>query len=264
LDVYILLNLGVLKMGENAATALTGAALPTGEMAGHSFFQMVSGSGPVVFSVLLILIALSIISWTITIAKYFQFRRARQESAEFSELFWQSRIFSRIEDSAARLESSPLAQVFRAGYREFVQRSQRSAGAAVGAPRRTVGAEFSEAETDTIERTMKRAEAAEGAKLEQGLTFLANVATSAPFIGLFGTVWGIMNAFHGLQFAKSTSIQAVAPGISEALIATAIGLAAAIPASIAFNYGVVATREMRESMERFTREFLSLTKQQNS
>lgn len=250
-------------MGEETAAALASGNLPGAEATGHGFFGMISSSGPVVFAVLLILIALSVVSWTITIVKYFQFKRARQESAEFSELFWQSRIFARIEDSAVRLEASPLAQVFRSGYREFSQRVQRLSSAAVGGSRRVMATELSELEIDTIERSMQRAEAAEAAKLEHGLTFLATAATAAPFIGLFGTVWGIMNAFHGLSFAKSTSIQAVAPGISEALVATAIGLAAAIPASVAYNYGVVATREFRDAMERFTKEFLSLTRQQN-
>jgi biopolymer transport protein TolQ len=86
------------------------------------------------------------------------------------------------------------------------------------------------------------------------------VASAAPFIGLFGTVWGIMNAFHGLGMAKSTSIQAVAPGISEALVATAIGLAAAIPAAIAYNYFVVATKEFREHMETFSGDFLNIAR----
>ena len=97
-------------------------------------------------------------------------------------------------------------------------------------------------------------------KLENGTTFLATTASAVPFIGLFGTVWGIMNAFHSLAFAKSTSIQAVAPGISEALVATAVGLAAAIPASIAYNYFAVSVRRYRESMNKFSDEFLSLAR----
>ena len=109
---------------------------------------------------------------------------------------------------------------------------------------------------------MRRAESGEAIKLESGLTFLATVASAAPFIGLFGTVWGIMNAFHGLSTAKSTSIQAVAPGISEALVATAIGLAAAIPAAVAYNYCSVAVRQFRDHMSRFTLEFLNLARHQ--
>lgn len=94
------------------------------------------------------------------------------------------------------------------------------------------------------------------------MTFLATVASAAPFIGLFGTVWGIMNAFHGLQFAKSTTIQAVAPGISEALVATAVGLAAAIPAAIAYNYSTAAMKRFRESMNVFILDFLTIARRE--
>ena len=96
--------------------------------------------------------------------------------------------------------------------------------------------------------------------MEKGVTFLATTASAAPFIGLFGTVWGIMRAFNNLGSAQMTTIQAVAPGISEALVATAIGLAAAIPAAIAYNYFAVALRQARESMGRFTEEFLTVAK----
>ena len=231
------------------------------EIQSQGLFGMVAGSGPVVFAVLLVLLALSIWSWTITLVKILQYRRARNESEEFSTLFWESRNFARIEDSAVRLEGSPLAQIFRSGAREFSQLLHAGGQAVANSPRRT-GAQIERADLETVERTMRRTLSEELSKLERGLTFLATVASAAPFIGLFGTVWGIMNAFHGLSYAKSTSIQAVAPGISEALVATAIGLAAAIPAAVAYNYCAVAIRGFRDSMERFTLEFLSLARRQ--
>lgn len=210
---------------------------------------MVLGSSPVVQLVLVILILLSVWSWTITIAKYLQFRRARHDSNEFRSIFWETRNFTRIEDSSRRLESSPLAQVFASGYRELAQAATGNGGTAEQS-----------VQLGSVERALKRAELDESRKLERGITFLATVASAAPFIGLFGTVWGIMNAFHGLSTAKSTTLQAVAPGISEALVATAIGLAAAIPAAVAYNYFAVAVRQFRESMDTFSSDFLSIAR----
>jgi len=217
----------------------------------QGIFAMITGSGAVVQIVLIILIWLSIVSWTITVAKFLQLRRARSESDEFSNIFWETRNLARVSDSSARLSASPLARVFQSGYKELSAISQEQKATLSGAG----GSELA-----TVERALKRAELSEAEKLEGGVTFLATVASAAPFIGLFGTVWGIMNAFHGLSSAKNSTIQAVAPGISEALVATAIGLAAAIPAAIAYNYFAVDVRRFRESMEKFTEEFLTVAK----
>ena len=219
----------------------------------HSIFSMVLGSGPVVQGVLILLIITSVCSWAITIAKILQFRRARSDSESFSSIFWETRNLARVDDSAKRLAGSPLVQVFSSGYRELthlLQDAETNRG-------RVTDAEY---EMGVVERALKRAEFEESQRLERGNTFLATVASAAPFVGLFGTVWGIMNAFHGLGSMKSSTIQAVAPGISEALVATAIGLAAAIPAAIAYNYFAVAVREFRESMDKFSAEFMSLAR----
>lgn len=216
-------------------------------MNGSGMFSMVLGSGPVVQGVLFLLIGLSIWSWTITVAKYIQFRKAKDDTDEFSTIFWETRSLPRLDDSARRLEASPLARVFASGYRELSHLYQE--GVTKKIERATLG---------TVERALKRAEVEEGVRLEKGITFLATVASAAPFIGLFGTVWGIMNAFHGLSSVQSVTIQAVAPGISEALVATAIGLAAAIPAAVAYNYFAVAVRQFRESMDAFREEFLNI------
>ena len=116
------------------------------------------------------------------------------------------------------------------------------------------------ANLESVEMALRRAEMDEARKLESGVTFLATVASSAPFVGLFGTVVGIMTAFHGLSYAKSSTIQAVAPGISEALFATAVGLAAAIPSAIAYNFFAVVIKRMKQSMAAFSDEFLSVAK----
>ncbi|MCB0360802.1 MAG: MotA/TolQ/ExbB proton channel family protein, partial [Bdellovibrionales bacterium] len=206
----------------------------------HSLLEMVTGSGPVVQAVLIILILLSIWSWAITLAKIMQLRKAATDSDEFSALFWESRNFSRVDDSTERLVSSPLVHLFRSGYRELGHITDPEG-------QREERASDLESDLDSVKRALKRAELDQVRRLERGITFLATVASAAPFIGLFGTVWGIMNAFHGLSSVKSTTLQAVAPGISEALVATAIGLAAAIPAAMAYNYFAVAVRHFRES-----------------
>lgn len=220
-----------------------------------SIFSMVSGSGPVVQLVLIILICLSIWSWAITIAKAMQFSKARKESEEFSGIFWETRNFARVDDSSRRLSSSPLVRVFSSGYRELshiLQETRESTRSTTKNPELMLA---------TVEHALKRAGIEESVRLEKGITFLASVASSAPFIGLFGTVWGIMNAFHGLSKGNSSTIQAVAPGISEALVATAIGLAAAIPAAIAYNFLVSAVRRFKQTMISFSDEFLDIAKQ---
>ncbi len=214
----------------------------------HSIIDMMFGSGPVVQTVLYLLIIISVWSWAITISKYLQFRRAKQHSDEFRDIFWESRNLARIDDATRRLEGSPLAKVFIAGYRELTHVIQEGKESSAN----------SASDLSTVEQALRRAQLDEIFSLERGVTFLATVASAAPFIGLFGTVWGIMNSFHGLSSAKSTTLQAVAPGISEALIATAIGLAAAIPAAIAYNYLSMSIRRFRQSMDNFVGEFLNI------
>jgi biopolymer transport protein TolQ len=227
--------------------------VPAAVVEAPSILNMIFGSGLVVQSVLIILILLSVWSWAITIAKSIQFRRAQANSDEFAQVFWESRNFARIDESSRRLTSSPLVSVFTSGYRELLHTLQetKESGATPLDPSSELG---------TVERALRRAELEESHRLEKGVTFLASVASAAPFIGLFGTVWGIMNAFHGLSQAKSSTIQAVAPGISEALVATAVGLAAAIPAAIAYNYFTASLKKFRQSMDGFSEEFLNIAR----
>jgi biopolymer transport protein TolQ len=213
--------------------------------------HLVLGSGPVVLAVLWILIGFSAGSWGVTFYKLGQIRRARKQSERFVEIFWESKNLTQIHTASLDYKQSPVAQVFRAGYQELL--------------RLTRARRQGEAESDTelggidnVERALRRATNQEVTKLEKALTFLATTASTAPFIGLFGTVWGIMTAFRGLSTAQTSSIQAVAPGISEALIATAVGLAAAIPAVVAFNHFSREVRVLHADMENFGSEFLNI------
>jgi biopolymer transport protein TolQ len=215
-----------------------------------SLFEMITSSGPVVQLVLYSLVILSIACWTITIQKILQFNKASKDTDAFTNLFWDTKNFARIDDGSRRLTASPLTRVFASGYRELISTFQEN----------EKSGRKSDVDFELIERALRRAEIEESARLEKGVTFLATTASAAPFIGLFGTVWGIMNAFHGLGDAKSSTLQAVAPGISEALVATAVGLAAAIPAAIAFNFFTVTIKRFRQSMSGFSSEFINVAK----
>ncbi|MCB0359310.1 MAG: protein TolQ [Bdellovibrionales bacterium] len=214
--------------------------------------NLVLGSGAVVQGVLILLLIMSIATWGIVIGKSLQFRTAKRQTSKFSDVFWGSRNLSQISEASHRMKASPVAMVFAAGYRELTQILKGSKD-----QHRDVNL-FGDLEN--VDRALKRAKAEELTRVERGTTFLATTASAAPFIGLFGTVWGIMNAFIGLSQVKTSSIQAVAPGISEALIATAIGLAAAIPAAIAYNYFTQQVRVWGRSMDMFSAEFLNIAR----
>jgi biopolymer transport protein TolQ len=218
----------------------------------QSILEMMIGSSPVVQLVLMLLIGFSVVSWAIIFMKRIQMRRAEKQSDRFIDIFWDAKNLTAINTASLDLKASPVAQVFRAGYQELARytRAKRHESA-------------DEMSTDlggvaNVERAMKRAASQEITKLENSLTFLATTASAAPFVGLFGTVWGIMNAFRGLSVTQSSSIQAVAPGISEALIATAIGLAAAIPAVMAYNHFAGRVRVLAAEMDNFASEFLNI------
>ncbi|OGQ83566.1 MAG: protein TolQ [Deltaproteobacteria bacterium RIFCSPLOWO2_12_FULL_60_19] len=215
--------------------------------------DLVKGSGPVVLLVLYLLVLFSVVSWGIILYKYGQVRRAKGESEKFLEIFWDSRNLSSIHDASRELKASPVAHVFRSGYEELLRVSRSKKENPAG---ETLTTELGG--VDNVSRAMKRATSVEITKLEKALTFLATTASTTPFIGLFGTVWGIMNAFRGLSVTHSSSIQAVAPGIAEALIATAAGLAAAIPAVIAYNHFVQKIKVLATEMDNFSHEFLNI------
>ena len=221
---------------------------------GMGVVELVTGTGPVVAVVLWLLVAFSIGSWGIILYKLFQISRARRQSEKFIAIFWESKNLAAIHTASVGLKLSPVAQVFRAGYQELLQLTR--------AKRQAVGSD-SGFSTDlggvaNVTRAMKRQENVELTKLESGITFLATTGSTCPFIGLFGTVWGIMTAFLGLSAAHTSSIQAVAPGIAEALITTAVGLVAAIPAQMFYNFFIARVRVLATEMDNFTSEFLNI------
>lgn len=224
-----------------------------GVMRQEGLISMVTGSGPVVQAVLYVLILFSVLSWGIIFYKLRQIRVARRQSARFIEIFWDTKNLTTIHTSSQELKQSPVAQVFRAGYQELLRltRVKRQNPGDVALDTELGG-------IDNVERAMKRATNQEITRLERALTFLATTASATPFIGLFGTVWGIMTAFRGLSVTQSSSIQAVAPGIAEALIATATGLVAAIPAVVAYNHFARQIRVLSAEMENFSSEFLNI------
>ncbi len=213
---------------------------------------MLVGSGPVVSAVLYTLIAASVASWAIVIFKARQMRAARLGVEEFQRLFWETRNLAEVSRACSQLGPNPLAAVFTAGYDELLRlRNRKKAAAEEGLSTELSG-------VANVERAMRRAAHRERTELEKLLTFLATTSSTAPFIGLFGTVWGIMNSFMGLSAGGPSSIQAVAPGISEALIATAAGLAAAIPSLVAYNHFARAARLVAGEMDSFISEFLNI------
>ncbi|MFP6662733.1 MAG: protein TolQ [Deltaproteobacteria bacterium] len=213
--------------------------------------HLFAGTGPVVMAVLWILVAASAGSWGIMVYKLGQIRRARRQSERFVIIFWESKSLGQIHTASLDFAQSPVAQVFRAGYQELMRLTRGK--------RREDESDTELAGSANVERAMRRATNQELIRLEKSLTFLATTASTAPFIGLFGTVWGIMNAFQSLATEQSSTIQAVAPGISEALVATAVGLAAAIPSVVAYNHFTRQVSVLNSDMDSFSAEFLNIT-----
>jgi biopolymer transport protein TolQ len=214
--------------------------------------ELIANAGLVVKLVLLILAYFSVTSWAIIIFKELSIRKAMRESERFLDSFWAKRRFDAISQGLGEFRYSPVAVLFREGYQELLQNSR---------PGERDGGEQLEAslgEQERIARVLRRASTSETHRLEKYLSFLATTGSAAPFIGLFGTVWGIMDAFHGIGQSGSASLAVVAPGISEALVATAIGLVAAIPAVIAYNHFVNKVNVLIGEMDNFCQEMLNI------
>jgi len=201
-------------------------------MGGDTILTMIWKAGTVVKFVLLILLSFSIFSWAIVFYKFRLFSKVEKESREFYQAFLKGKQWNSLYQSTRELTVSPLANLFRAAY------------------------SIDDASMDEIKTTLRRVETMEAARLERYLTFLATTGSTTPFIGLFGTVWGIMNSFMGIGRIGAASLAVVAPGIAEALIATAAGLGAAIPAVIAYNYFLSRTRRNIGRIEDFSRELI--------
>jgi biopolymer transport protein TolQ len=226
----------------------------------ESFLSMAFHSGPVVGGVLLLLLLSSVGCWAVILYKLNLIRRAVKQNRQFLDIFWDSRDFRNILSHTEKLTRSPLAAVFREGYAEW--RRSRAEGGSEKSARRGRDLSADGGLVENVDRALKRTVESETAAMERLLVFLATVASAAPFVGLFGTVWGIMESFRDIGITGTANLAVVAPGISEALIATATGLAAAIPAVVAYNYLVNAIQRMGTEMDGFSSEFLNIVTRQ--
>ncbi|RPH41143.1 MAG: protein TolQ [Desulfobulbaceae bacterium] len=221
-----------------------------------SITDMILHAGPVGQLVMLTLLIFSTISWTIVFMKVRLYRKVRLDSEDFLETFWSSTNLNEAYKAAEEFDFSPEASVFSAGFTEL-QKINRIRNRKDEAPS-TDTLEMQLATMDNLKRAVRKAEAQEMTKLGSALAFLATTGSATPFIGLFGTVWGIMASFHDIGQRGSASLAVVAPGISEALVATAAGLAVAIPAVIFYNYFSNKLSDIDGNMQNFTTDFLNL------
>ena len=221
-----------------------------------SISNMILHAGPMGQMVMLTLLLFSLASWSIIFMKSRMFKKAVNETDDFLESFWSSKTLNDADDSAKNYPLSPEAAVFTAGFSELQKinkirnRSETDTG--------NEPLEMQLATMDNLKRAIRKAESQEMSDLGKSLSFLATTGSAAPFIGLFGTVWGIMASFHDIGMRGSASLAVVAPGISEALVATAAGLAVAIPAVIAYNFFANQLIEIENEMQNFSTDFLNL------
>lgn len=211
-----------------------------------SLWSLIANASLLVQFVMVLLFVASMISWVMIVQRGLYLRNASHNLRQFEDNFWSGVDLNELyHDSSAQSDSEGLASVFRAGFREFNRLTQKS-----------------NADPDAVmegtERSMRVALSREEEKLNRNLPFLASVASVSPYIGLFGTVWGIMNSFRGLATVQQATLATVAPGISEALVATAMGLFAAIPAVLAYNRYSAAADSVFSGYETFAEEFSSI------
>jgi len=210
-------------------------------------FRLILSASIIVQLVLLILILFSIFSWAVILFKRNSLKTAARQSKKFLIVFRKSKNLLEVNEAAKKFRSSPLASLFHAGFKDLAYHTKSN-------PKPTILS----SNLESINRAMIKASNKEVTRMEKMMNFLATTGSVTPFIGLFGTVWGIMNAFLGLSIEEMNTLQAVAPGIAEALVATALGLFAAIPAVIAYNHYLHKIKEVITEMEDFSIEFLSI------
>lgn len=218
---------------------------------GQDPFRLFMETGWMGKFVFLVLAVLSISSWAVMITKYLQFKKASRHTSRFLDVFRRSQRFSEVQSATSKLYASPLVGLFQAGYVEVDSQIKSQEQPQPGGYRLR--------SMDSLQRSMRRAYGDELLSLSRGTGLLATTAAVSPFIGLFGTVWGIMLAFQDIGVTGSTSLVAVAPGISEALINTAAGLAAAIPALMGYNFFSNLIRRARMEMDDFILEFMNIS-----
>lgn len=223
----------------------------------ESLWHIVIGAGPMVKLVLLILLAASVLSWAIIIYKVRHLRRIEAEGAAFYDLFWEKKQLSQMLTPCKTYRATPLAAIFMAAYNEIAGQTKGQDQARHEATR------LNRDEIERLQRVLRKTASAEAAKLEYAVGFLATTGNTAPFIGLFGTVWGIMASFRSIGVKGSASLAVVAPGISEALVATAMGLVAAIPAVAGYNHIVTMLGRINSQMDSFSSDLLNVIEKQS-
>ncbi len=211
---------------------------------------MIWEAGLMVKLVLLVLLIMSVVSWAIIIYKVRLVRRIERESDDFSSLFWGSGNFSDISAQTKRFIATPLARLFECVYSEYQELAQTK--------NEGLSKEIYPTELDRFKRILEKTSVVEKARMEDTLPFLATTGNTAPFIGLFGTVWGIMDSFRSIGITGVANLAVVAPGVSEALIATAIGLFAAIPAVVGYNYLLSKMERIYGEMDNFSSDLLNI------
>ncbi len=216
----------------------------------NQILDLLRSSGMLVRAILVLLAGFSLFSWTLIFAKWTAFGRARRSSDHFLKGFRRSQRISELSALIDKYRLSPLARVCDAGYQELSHQLTNSEGRVTSAT--------------AIQRALQIAASEQLTEMEESLPWLATTGAITPFIGLFGTVWGIIDAFHGLGTAGSATLRAVAPGVSEALITTALGLFVAIPAVIFYNIFLHSLRKLGTRMDNFALEFLNATERNYS
>jgi biopolymer transport protein TolQ len=248
-----------------AVLALQAQDAPVSGAGGVDFVKLIADATWLSKSVLLILLLFSAVSWGIILYKAWQYRRAARETGTFLQVFRKSTKFSEVQSICASVANSPLVGIFQAGYAELNTQLRHpsvklASGQPDGEPKPAAGAPRPTLRSlDALDRALLRATGTEVSKLEKRVPFLATTASITPFIGLFGTVWGIINAFQNIGAQGSTSLSVVAPGIAEALVATAAGLFAAVPAVYFYNAFTTNVKEFATQMDDFALEFLNIS-----
>lgn len=215
------------------------------QLATTGILGLIADSGPVAKLVLLVLAAASVYCWAIILTKWKTLQRASDENTEFLNIFWHGKNLDEVLLKSDKYANSPVASVFKSGVKELKKASPGEENLSGG-------------HVENVQRALIRTSTSEVAQLERHISWLATTASAAPFVGLFGTVWGIMNAFQNIGASGAANLAVVAPGISEALITTATGIAAAVPAVIAYNHFAGQIRKMAGEMEGFSQDFVNI------
>ena len=225
-------------MEQEVATQVVGL----GGSTDFSLIQLFLRADFIVKAVIVILIAASVYSWALIFDKYKLFKRIEKSTTSFEEKFWKSKSAESFYNSFSNKEKDPVATIFQSAMIELIRTKSKS----------------SSVQSNRVSRVIEISADKEIKSIEKHFTFLATVGSTAPFIGLFGTVWGIMNSFQSIAISRNTSLAIVAPGIAEALFATALGLLAAIPAVIAYNKFNSDSKKYTSRIENFSKRFLSI------